>query len=60
VWQAPVEAVDDEGTRARVRLAGPVPLVAEVTRAAVDDLALAEGATVWVAVKATEIVAYPG
>jgi molybdopterin-binding protein len=35
-----------------------VPLVALVTRAAVDDLGLAEGRAVWVAVKATDVRVY--
>ncbi|MGH9283148.1 MAG: TOBE domain-containing protein [Acidimicrobiales bacterium] len=37
---------------------GPLPIVAEVTPGAVADLALAEGGTVWVSVKATEITVY--
>jgi molybdate transport system ATP-binding protein len=38
---------------------GPVPLVAEVTRGAVDELGLTPGAVVWMAVKATEVSVYP-
>ena len=37
----------------------PVPIVAEVTPAAVAELRLAEGGQVWVSVKATEIDVYP-
>jgi molybdate transport system ATP-binding protein len=58
-WPMVVEGLDRLGDRVRVRLTGPVPLVAEVTPAAVADLALVDGATVWAAVKATEITAYP-
>jgi molybdate transport system ATP-binding protein len=60
VWPATVESVDAEGTRARVRirLAPHLLLVAEVTTAAVADLAIAEGATVWASVKATEIAVF--
>jgi molybdate transport system ATP-binding protein len=36
-----------------------VPLVAEVTEAAVAELALVPGGTVWASVKATDVVAYP-
>ena len=36
-----------------------VPVVAEVTPAAVDELRLDEGGDVWVAVKATEIGVFP-
>ncbi|MBV8234625.1 MAG: ABC transporter ATP-binding protein [Acidimicrobiia bacterium] len=57
-WRAPAEAVDFEGDRARVQLGGPVPLVAEVTPAAVDDLRLNEGGEVWATVKATEVSVY--
>ena len=55
VWFGTVESVDGGGDRARVRVVGPVTLVAEVTAAAVDQLGLRVGAGVWVAVKATEI-----
>jgi molybdopterin-binding protein len=38
---------------------GRLPIVAEVTAAAVADLRLADGGPVWVSVKATEITVYP-
>jgi molybdate transport system ATP-binding protein len=47
------------GDHVRVRLAGPVDLVADVTPAAVADLGLVEGGSVWASVKATEVTAYP-
>ena len=50
---------DDEGTRVRVRLTVPFPIVAEVTRAAAAELELDRGGELWVTVKATEIVSYP-
>jgi molybdate transport system ATP-binding protein len=59
VWQATVEALEPTLDIVRVQLGGPVPLVAEITQAAVADLRLAAGASVWVAVKATEIAASP-
>jgi molybdate transport system ATP-binding protein len=61
VWPGTVDAVARLGDRARVgvRVGTTTPttitVVAEVTTAAADDLALAEGSQVFVAVKATEI-----
>lgn len=59
VWPARVEDLDLQAERVRVRLDGPVPLVAEITPSAVRDLHLEPGTDVWVAVKATEIAVYP-
>ncbi len=58
-WQAEVAGLETIGARVRVRLIGPVPLVAEVTTGAVVDLGLGPGTAVWAAVKATEVRAYP-
>lgn len=58
-WECTVAAVDLLGTRARIHLEGPLDLTAEVTPAAVAELALAPGTTVWATVKATETVVYP-
>jgi molybdate transport system ATP-binding protein len=58
-WRGEVAAVDLERDRARVRVLGPVELVAEVTVAAVADLGLVPGAPVWASVKATEIDLFP-
>jgi molybdate transport system ATP-binding protein len=58
VLRGTVVGADDEGTRVRVRLAVPFPLVAEVTRAAAAELALDGGGEVWVTIKATEIGTY--
>ncbi len=58
VWRARAEDLDLEHERVRVRLGGPVPIVAEVTPSAVRELQLDAGAEVWVAVKATEISVY--
>ena len=54
-----VESVELRGDRVRVRIGGPVPLVAEVTPAAVHELGLVEGAAVWTAVKATDVTVFP-
>lgn len=59
VWQGAAEDLDFEGERVRVRVGGPVPIVAEVTPAAVAELRLAEGGPVWVSLKATEVSVYP-
>lgn len=58
-WQGGVEHLDLLGDRVRVHLSSPLDLVAEITPAAVDELALREGDTIWVSVKATEITTYP-
>ena len=59
VWQGKVDALDLHGDRVRVSVSGQISIVAEVTPAAVSDLALAEADQVWVAVKASEISVYP-
>jgi molybdate transport system ATP-binding protein len=58
-WSGRVTGFDLLGDRVRVRVDGSVPLVAEVTPAAVTALGLTEGRPVWTAVKATEITTYP-
>ncbi len=59
VWRGTVQDVDVEGDRARVRLAGPVPIVAEITTGAVADLQLVQGDEVWASIKASEMSVYP-
>ena len=59
VWQGEAGELYLSGDRARVRVGGPVPLIAEVTAAAVADLHLADGGPVWASVKATDIDTYP-
>ena len=58
LWRATVEWVEPQGTRVRVGLSGPPALIAEVTRAAVEDLVIRQGSSLWVSVKATEVAAY--
>jgi len=58
VWPGTVGGLEVTGDRVRVPVDGPVPLVAEVTPAAVAALALARGGPVWAAVKATEVERY--
>lgn len=59
VWPGEAGELFVAGDRARLRIAGAVPLVAEVTPAAVAALHLADGGPVWASVKATDIDAYP-
>ena len=59
VWQGHITAIDRETDRVRVQVAGPLPIVAEITHRAVDDLGLTDGDPVWVSVKATEITVFP-
>jgi molybdate transport system ATP-binding protein len=59
VWRGRASALDFQGDRVRVGVEGEMPVVAEVTPAAVRELDLAEGGEVWVSVKATEITVYP-
>jgi molybdate transport system ATP-binding protein len=59
VWPGRVHGTDLLGDRVRIHVDGEVPLVAEVTPAAVADLGLHDGVDVWTSVKATEVVVYP-
>ena len=63
VWRGEVRSIDDEGDRSRVRVElgaydPAVVVVAEVTRAAVDDLALRDRGVVWLSCKATEVTVF--
>ncbi len=59
VWPGTSDTLEVLGDRVRVRVLGPVPVVAEVTSAAAAELRLADGGLVWATVKATEVVVYP-
>jgi molybdate transport system ATP-binding protein len=59
VWAGTADTLDVVGDRVRVRVAGPVPIIAEVTPAAASELRLADGGPVWASVKATEVTVYP-
>jgi len=58
-WECTVSDVDRLADRVRVTLIGPVPLVAEITPAALAALELRPGDPVWAAVKASEVTSYP-
>jgi molybdate transport system ATP-binding protein len=59
VWRGRAHGVELYGDRARVRIEGTVPIVAEVTPAALAELKLAEGGDVWLSFKATDVSVYP-
>ena len=59
VWPGQASELYMAGDRARVRVTGPVPLIAEVTVAAVAELHLADGGPIWASAKATDIDTYP-
>ena len=59
VWSSTVVDVDRQAERVRVRLQGDVPLVAEITPAALEALTLQPGDHIWATVKATDITTYP-
>ena len=59
VWAGTAGTLDIVADRVRVHVTGTVPIVAEVTPAAVAELRLADGGPVWASVKATEVSVYP-
>ncbi|MFC5718788.1 ABC transporter permease [Streptomyces gamaensis] len=59
VWQGTVKEITAQGARLRVLVEAGPDVVAEVTPEAAADLGLAEGARVWVSVKATEVTLVP-
>jgi molybdate transport system ATP-binding protein len=59
VWPGRVRGIELMGGRARVRIDGDVPLVAEVTPAALTEMGLTEGGEVWLSFKATDVGVYP-
>ena len=60
VWEAVVTGMELHGDQVRLDLSGELRLTADLTQGAVAELGLAEGSTVWAAVKATQTHAYPG
>jgi molybdate transport system ATP-binding protein len=59
VWNGRVTHLEQHADTVRVQVDAAVPVLADVTTAAVADLRLDVGSPVWVAVKATEVRAYP-
>jgi molybdate transport system ATP-binding protein len=58
-WRSEITSIETLGDLCRVQFEDPVPLIAEITAAARLSLGLEPGATAWVAIKATEIQAFP-
>ncbi len=59
VWPGRAANIELLGNRVRVRIDGEVPLVAEVTPAALREMNLVEGGEVWLSFKATDVGVYP-
>ncbi|QMU76976.1 ABC transporter ATP-binding protein [Streptacidiphilus sp. PB12-B1b] len=59
LWPATVRGMELHGDQVRIDLAGALPITADLTPAAVADLALGEGSRVWAAVKAAQTHSYP-
>jgi molybdate transport system ATP-binding protein len=58
-WTSTVTDLEIDRDRVRVTLTGPVPVTAEITPAAVAELDLMPGTTVWATVKAVDLTTYP-
>ena len=59
LWPVTVRGMELHGDQVRIDLAGDLPMTADLTPAAVGELALGEGSSVWAAVKATQTRSYP-
>ena len=59
VWSAMVGSLEEAGDRIRVAFVGAPSVLVDLTAAAVAELSLEPGASAWLAVKATEVQAYP-
>ncbi|HEV2216542.1 MAG TPA: ABC transporter ATP-binding protein [Candidatus Dormibacteraeota bacterium] len=59
VWSGRTTTIEFFGNRVRVRVDSDVPVVAEVTPAALKELNLVEGGDVWLSFKATDVGVYP-
>jgi molybdate transport system ATP-binding protein len=59
VWPGRASSIELLDNRVRVRIEGEVPLVAEVTPAALKELNLVEGGQVWLSFKSTDVGVYP-
>jgi molybdate transport system ATP-binding protein len=59
VWPATVVGLEQLADRVRVALDGAPPALADITPRSLAELRLEPGREVWLAVKATEVIAYP-
>jgi molybdate transport system ATP-binding protein len=60
IWRARVASLAPLGDRIRITAEGDQVATADVTASAVAELDLAPGREVWLAAKATDVIAYPG
>lgn len=58
-WPGTVRGLTPYGDAVRLEVDGSLPLLADVTPAAVAELELAPGSEVWASVKATDVDVYP-
>ncbi len=58
-WTGTLESLEPYGDRVRATVRGELPLLADLTAAAVAELLLAPGEPVWATAKATDVDAYP-
>ncbi|GDY55200.1 hypothetical protein SVIO_058230 [Streptomyces violaceusniger] len=59
LWRLEVAGMESHGDQIRVDLTGELPLLADLTTAAVAELSLHPGRAVWATLKATQTHAYP-
>ena len=59
VWKGTIDALELLADRVRVQVDAAPPALVDISAAAVADLALRPGTTVWLSAKATETEAYP-
>ncbi|WP_306366181.1 ABC transporter ATP-binding protein [Nocardiopsis sp. CC223A] len=60
LWELTVDGVERFGDQVRVHLTGTLDLAADISPAALAELGLVRGDTVWAGVKAAEAECYPG
>ncbi|MGW9350107.1 ABC transporter ATP-binding protein [Nocardiopsis flavescens] len=60
LWELEVDGVERFGDQVRVHLTGPLDLAADISPAALAELGLVRGDSVWAGVKAAEAECYPG
>jgi molybdate transport system ATP-binding protein len=58
-WSGVLETLEPFGDRVRATVRAELPLLADITVAAVAELSLQPGTPVWASVKATEVDVYP-
>lgn len=59
-WQTTIRHVDHHGDRVRIQTGRPLPLTAEVTPDSQSSMSLVPGSSVWLSIKATEILVVSG